>query len=294
MNHSISLEHVHKTYRDFWGRSKATALTDVSLQVVPGRVVGLIGPNGAGKTTTLKIMLGLATPTSGTVRLLDSNPEAPVVRRRIGYLPEESPFHGFLTVHETLEFYGRLFSLPRPLRTERIAQLLAMLGLVPWQHRPIRELSKGTVRRVGLAQALINNPAVLILDEPTSGLDPLACRMVKDLLVALARQGRTVLICSHLLADVEGVCDRIVLLHEGRVRADGPLGETLANHESWRLTLPSPGEKDRAAVIRAIRDLTGSEPDTATPTLSLEDYFLRQTRSDGSSIHPLAPFLMHD
>ena len=191
-----------KMFRDFWQRPKARAVNGIDFEIKPGEVVGLLGPNGSGKSTTVKMLLGLLYPTGGKVTVFGKSPREVETKREIGYLPEESYLYKFLTAEETLDFFGSLFNISKEDRKRRIDQLLDMVGLAHARYRRVGEFSKGMARRIGLAQAMINDPAFLILDEPTSGLDPLGCREVKDLILALKKRGKTVLITSHLLSDV--------------------------------------------------------------------------------------------
>jgi ABC-2 type transport system ATP-binding protein len=209
----IETRGLSKIYRDFWGRQKVRALKGLDLTVRRGEIFGLLGPNGSGKTTTIKLLLGLLFPTTGQA-LMFGKPATDVSKNeRIGYLPEESYLYKFLNAEETLDFYGRLFNLPKAVRRERTQKLLELVRVTTAKKRRLREYSKGMTRRIGLAQALINDPELIILDEPTTGLDPIGCREMKDLILDLKRQGKTVLMCSHLLADVQDVCDRIAVLH---------------------------------------------------------------------------------
>lgn len=218
---------VTKVFRDFWMRPRVRAVEDVDLQVRSGEIFGLLGPNGSGKSTTIKMLLGLLQPTGGRIAILGKRPKDVEIKRHIGYLPEESYLYRFLSGRETLEFYGRLFRLERRVMRERIDMLLEMVGLEAVQDRCVGEYSKGMQRRIGLAQALINDPKLLILDEPTSGMDPVGARQIKDLITLLASRGKTVLLCSHLLADVEDLCDRVAIMYGGRVRVEGPCRELL-------------------------------------------------------------------
>ena len=204
-----------KMFRDFWNRPKARAVNGIDFEIRPGEVVGLLGPNGSGKSTTVKMLLGLLYPSGGKVTVFGKSPRVVETKREIGYLPEESYLYKFLTAEETLDFFGSLFNLSAADRKQRIDQLLEMVGLSHARYRKVGEFSKGMARRIGLAQAMINDPAFLILDEPTSGLDPLGCREVKDLILALKKRGKTVLITSHLLSDVEDICDRVIILYGG-------------------------------------------------------------------------------
>jgi ABC-2 type transport system ATP-binding protein len=221
-----------KVFKDFWMRPRVTALDGLDLEVHPHEVFGLLGPNGSGKSTTIKLILGLLFPTRGRVSIFGKLPTETLVKSRVGYMPEESYLYRFLNARETLDFYGRLFKLERRDRQRRIGMLLEMVGLDAVQRRPISEYSKGMQRRIGLAQALINDPDFLILDEPTTGLDPLGTRQVKDLILMLRERGKTVLLCSHLLADVEDVCDRVTVLYGGKVRAMGTVKELLSISDS--------------------------------------------------------------
>src|SRR5207245_8802028 len=210
-----------KVYRDFWGRQKKVALRALNLKIQRGEIFGLLGPNGSGKTTTIKLLLGLLFPTEGDA-LVFGQPAVDVAKNeRIGYLPEESYLYRFLNAEETLDFYGRLFDLPPGERKKRSERLIDIVGLNADKKRSLREYSKGMRQRIGLAQALINDPELVILDEPTSGLDPLGTRWMKDLILDLRKQGKSVLMCSHRLDDVQDVCDRIAILYDGELQELG-------------------------------------------------------------------------
>lgn len=224
---AVEARALQKTYRDFWGRPRVAAVKDLSLRIAPGEVYGLLGPNGSGKSTTVKLLLGLLRPDGGTVKLYGLPPHHPAAKAKLGYLPEESYLYRYLTGEETLGLQARLGSLPAVERAARVDQLLTALRLQGARRRRVGEYSKGMRRRLGLAQALLHDPALLILDEPTSGLDPAGRRAVKDLIRALAERGRAVLLCSHLLAEVEDVCDRVGILDRGRMLAEGRLADLL-------------------------------------------------------------------
>ena len=209
----VSAVGLTKVFRDFWNRPKAKAVNDIDFEVREGEVVGLLGPNGSGKSTTVKMLLGLLYPTGGRLTVFGKSPRDVENKKLIGYLPEETYLYKYLTAFETLDFFASLFGLSKEERTRRCDQLLDMVGLAHARNRPVGEFSKGMARRIGLAQAMINDPAFLILDEPTSGLDPLGCREVKDLIKLLKKRGKTVIVTSHLLSDVEEVCDRIIVLY---------------------------------------------------------------------------------
>src|SRR4051794_4068674 len=210
-----------KVYRDFWGRQKKTALRALSIEIYKGEIFGLLGPNGSGKTTTIKLLLGLLFPTDGEAFVF-GQPAADVRKNeRIGYLPEESYLYRFLNAEETLDFYGRLFNLDPAKRHVKAQELIEKVGLKADRKRILKEYSKGMRQRIGLAQALINDPDLVILDEPTSGLDPLGARWMKNLIIDLRNQGKTVIMCSHRLEDVQDVCDRIAILSDGELQAYG-------------------------------------------------------------------------
>jgi ABC-2 type transport system ATP-binding protein len=217
----VETHNLTKVYRDFWGRKKKVALNALDLQIKRGEIFGLLGPNGSGKTTTIKLLLGLLFPTSGEATVFGM-PAADVRKNeRIGYLPEESYLYRFLNAEETLDFYGRLFDMPSEVREKRAAELIRLVGLEQDRKRTLREYSKGMRQRIGLAQALINDPEFIILDEPTSGLDPNGTIWMKELIRQLRDQGKTVLMCSHRLDDVQAVCDRIAILYNGDLQELG-------------------------------------------------------------------------
>ena len=217
----VSLDNVSKTFRDFWLRPTVAAVDSLSLAVRRGEVFGLLGPNGSGKSTTIKMILGLLSPSAGEVRLFGLSPRSVAARRRLGYLPELSFLHPFLTAAETIGYYAGLCGLTRREASRRTRELLAMVGLESVAKRPVGEFSKGMARRVALASALVGRPELLVLDEPTSGLDPISTKEVKTLVKALAQGGMTVLTTSHLLADAEDICDRVMILNHGKAVAEG-------------------------------------------------------------------------
>ena len=231
----IELKDVHKTFRDFWLRPTVAAVDGLSLEVRRGEVFGLLGPNGSGKSTTIKMILGLLDSSRGTVRLFGKPPRSVEARRRLGYLPELSYLHPFLTAKETLMYYAGLCGLRRKVAAGRTKQLLEMVGLSDAAKRPVGGFSKGMARRVALAAALIGKPELLVLDEPTSGLDPVSTKEVKTLVKALAAGGMTVLMTSHLLADAEDVCDRVMILNRGKSVAEGRVDELGTSLEEFFL-----------------------------------------------------------
>lgn len=271
----IQIRNLTKTYRDFWGRKKVQALNSLSLEVNKGEVFGLLGPNGSGKTTTMKLLLGLLFPTEGEISILGKPASDVSKNERIGYLPEESYLYRFLNAEETLDFYGRLFDISAEERKERTNKLIEMVGLQHARRRQLKEYSKGMTRRIGLAQALINNPDLVLLDEPTSGLDPEGTQDMKRLIHDLRDQGKTVVMCSHLLADVQDICDRIAILYGGELKELGRVEDLLKEqHETQFVT----SHLDDAAVdeIKAVLDKHGASLKTCGhPTSSLEDLFMK-------------------
>jgi ABC-2 type transport system ATP-binding protein len=271
----VRVDNLTKVFRDFWGRPKARAVNGVSFEVRAGEVFGLLGPNGSGKSTTIKMMLGLLNPTKGFIDMFGQSPRDVKTKERVGYLPEESYLYKYLDSAETLDFFGGLFALDPKEKAVRSKQLLDMVGLTATQMRTVGEFSKGMQRRIGLAQALINDPDLVILDEPTSGLDPVGCREIKDLILNLKARGKTVILSSHLLADVEDVCDRAVIYYGGKIQQYGTLEELLTERDTLRFTLPALSEEAQQEVMDTISKHVG--PDKVrveNPTQNLESFFL--------------------
>ncbi len=272
----VETRNLTKVYRDFWGRRKKTALRALNLTINRGEIFGLLGPNGSGKTTTIKLLLGLLFPTEGDGYVFGESAIQVKKNERIGYLPEESYLYRFLNAEETLDFYGRLFNMSSQRRREKTAELIEMVGLAKDKKRQLKEYSKGMRQRIGLAQALINDPELVILDEPTSGLDPLGTRWMKDLIVDLRNQGKTVLMCSHRLDDVQDVCDRIAILYDGELQEYGKVAELL--QDAARLELRAKGLKLTDEVKRDLEEVLkkhgGTLETIGHPTTTLEDLFL--------------------
>jgi ABC-2 type transport system ATP-binding protein len=263
-----------KVFKDFWGRPKARAVDNVDFEVRRGEVFGLLGPNGSGKSTTIKMLLGLLYPTKGHLTVFGASPRDVKTKARIGYLPEESYLYRYLNPGETLDFFGNLFALDAGDRHKRTEQLIEMVGLNQARTRTVGEFSKGMQRRIGLAQALINDPDLVILDEPTAGLDPIGCREVKDLILALAKRGKTVILSSHLLSDVEDVCDRAVIYYGGKIQAQGTLQELLSERDQVRITTPALSRETMDKVLHILRAEAGDNVRVDHPTQNLEAYFL--------------------
>ena len=265
-----------KVFRDFWHRDKVRAVDSLDLELMPGEVFGLLGPNGSGKSTTVKLILGLLFPTRGMVTVFGRSSRCVEVKRRIGFLPEETYLYPYLSAEETLDFYGRVFEIPRAERRRRIEALIRMVGLTGASKRRLGEYSKGMARRIGLAQALIGDPDLVLLDEPTTGLDPIGTAEVKELIAELKRRGKTVLLCSHLLADVEDVCDRIAILYGGRLRDVGRVDDLLSQRSVTQITASDLSPETVDAVAKLISQQPGAKDvEIGHPMDRLERFFLR-------------------
>jgi ABC-2 type transport system ATP-binding protein len=305
----IETKGLTKTYRPPFSRTGKTALNNLSINVRRGEIFGLVGPNGSGKTTTLKLLLGLIKPSSGSITIFGRGPRDVAVKQRIGFLPDGPYFYDHLNSFEVLDFYGKLFGYTAAQREERIPKLLDTVGLNPVDRkRVIRTYSKGMVQRVGLAQALINDPEMLFLDEPTTGLDPIGARAMKDAILAQREQGKTVLLCSHLLADVQAICDRVAILSEGQLVKFGTVRELVGPSQTFEVYATDVNEgvlKDALKrsytfekqnghvqfhadsaeqldeVLKFVRDGQGRILDVKGHSETLEDVFVRSVRSDG-------------
>ncbi|MDP7399135.1 MAG: ATP-binding cassette domain-containing protein [Lentisphaeria bacterium] len=268
-----------KVFCDFWRRPKAIAVDDIDFTIRQGEVIGLLGPNGSGKSTTVKMLLGLLRPSGGNLKVFNRDPADVRIKSRIGYLPEETYLYKYLTATETLDFFGALFNMPSKERQRRTTQLLDMVGLNSVGERPVGEFSKGMARRVGLAQALINDPDLVVLDEPTSGLDPIGCNEVKKLIRVLAERGKTVILCSHLLADVEDVCDNIYVMYGGKIRVSGELDNLLTVEDKTRIVAPKLSEEVIGRVMEILNEATpGGGVSVDHPTMNLETFFMDVVR----------------
>jgi ABC-2 type transport system ATP-binding protein len=278
---AVHTEHLTKIYRDFWGRDKVRALDDLNLTIHRGEVFGLLGPNGSGKSTTIKLLLGLIFATRGTAHVLGQPAGSTTINEKIGFLPEESYLYRFLNGEETLKFYGRLFKIPSKDLKRRVPELLDVVGLdQKSRKRKLREYSKGMARRIGLAQALINNPDLILLDEPTTGLDPIGTREMKDLILSLKEQGKTVLLCSHLLADVQDVCDRITILFRGKMQTLGHVRDLLQVRDITQVQARGL-TPEQLTELQEFLKRTGAKDATVThPTTTLEDLFVRVVRDN--------------
>jgi ABC-2 type transport system ATP-binding protein len=305
----LQTENLQKVYRPPFARVGKTALHGLTIDVKRGEIFGLVGPNGSGKTTTLKVLLGLIKPTAGKLEIFGRGPRDVAVKKRIGFLPDGPYFYDHLNSYEVLDFYGKLFGYTREEREAQQEKLLDMVGLNPAdRQRQIRTYSKGMMQRVGLAQALINDPEFLFLDEPTTGLDPIGARQMKDAILNVRDQGKTVLLCSHLLADVQAICDRVAILSEGKLVKFGTVQELVGPSQSFEVFAagiePEALKDERARkfamkeergashftansseeldeILTFIRDHGGRTTDVKGHSETLEDVFVRSVRSDG-------------
>jgi ABC-2 type transport system ATP-binding protein len=305
----IETKSLSKVYRAPFSRETKQALTDLNIDVRRGEIFGLVGPNGSGKTTTLKLLLGLIKPTSGDLTIFGQGPRDVAVKQRIGFLPDGPYFYDHLNASEVLDFYGKLFGYNDKERAERIPKLLDMVNLSPTDRkRVIRTYSKGMVQRVGLAQALINDPEVLFLDEPTTGLDPIGARQMKDAILNQRDRGRTVLLCSHLLSDVQAICDRVAIISEGKLVKFGTVRELVGPSQTFEVFAEGMSdtalknardkgfgveEAEQHIILKAasadlldqalklVRDAGGNVIDVKGHSETLEDVFVRTVKSDG-------------
>ncbi len=284
----IETRNLGKIYRDFWGRKKVAALKSLDVEVLKGEIFGLLGPNGSGKSTTIKLIQGLLFPTSGRAFVFGKDARDVTKNERIGYLPEESYLYKFLNAEETLDFYGRLFDMPAELRRERSEQLIKMVGLQHARRRQLKEYSKGMTRRIGLAQALINEPDLLILDEPTTGMDPIGSREMKDLIVRLREEGKTILMCSHQLADVQDVCDRVAILHQGELRELGRVDSLLKVRDVTEVHATQLSDSTKQKIADLIRAEGGKVISMDNPTTTMEELFLDIVQDDRPGQRPSA------
>ncbi len=273
---AVEIEGVHKRFPVHWGKGGVYAVRGVSLSIPEGGVYGLIGPNGSGKSTIMKTLVGLLSPDEGHCRLFGKPATAASNRREIGFLPENPYFYKFLTGEETVRFYGRLCGLRGQELRARCNELLELTGLKDAAHRRLSGYSKGMLQRVGLAQALVQHPRLLVLDEPTAGVDPIGSREIRDIILNLKAEGMTVFLCSHLLEQVQEICDRVGILYQGCLIAEGSMEELTRDHRRQEITLREPSPE----LLETIRTLAGDAwLDCAPARNSLESVFLRGIRA---------------
>ncbi|MFN3533518.1 MAG: ABC transporter ATP-binding protein [Candidatus Brocadia sp.] len=271
---AVRTEGLTKVYKDFWRRKSTSALTNLNLTIERGEIFGLLGPNGSGKTTTVKLLLGLLFPTSGKSWLLGYPSGDLKTKSKIGFLPEESYLYKFLNAEEILDFYAKLFDIPKKERRRRIDILLHDVGLAPYRKCTLNQYSKGMLRRIGLAQAIINDPELVILDEPTSGLDPIGSREMKDLILEFKRQGKSVVLCSHLLADVQDICDRIAIFNRGVMQVMGSVKELLSQKDVIEFMVKNLSDNDIQEVAAFIKSRNGDVVSINHPSTTLEELFV--------------------
>jgi ABC-2 type transport system ATP-binding protein len=272
-----------KRYPLAWKRRMVVALDRLDLQVRTGEVFGLLGPNGSGKSTTIKLLLGLIRPNEGEARIFGQSPDTLAARRRIGFLPENPYFYGFLTGDETLRFFGKLCGLSGAKLAARIDELIELVSLQNGRERPLRSYSKGMLQRIGLAQALIHDPDLLFLDEPTAGVDPQGSAQIRDLILRLKKMGKTVIFSSHLLEQVQEVADRVAIFSLGRKVLEGSLDELLTEKQATLVNVP--GELTEARRVELERLLAqagfaGADVQFSRPRLSLEQLYLRTVEAE--------------
>jgi len=276
---AVEIEHLVKDFRTSFKRQPLRAVDDVSLRIMPGEVYGLIGPNGSGKSTTMKALLGLVAPTSGRCAIFGRDSLQVDSRNDVGFLPENPYFYKHLSGQETLAFYGRLCGLNGARLKERIGELLELVDLEGARHRRIGGYSKGMLQRIGLAQAMIQDPRLLILDEPTAGVDPVGSRQIRDLILRLRERGITVFLCSHLLEQVQEVCDHVGIIFEGKMIRHGRLEELIAIEDQTEIILKD-ADHTLVAKIRELVTTTGGGASIVRegrPKTTLERLFLRET-----------------
>ena len=269
---AVEIQNLHKSFLGHWGKGGVYAVKGVSLSIRQGAVYGLIGPNGSGKSTIMKALVGLLSPDEGTCRVFGQPATAASNRSEIGFLPENPYFYKFLTGAETVRFYGRLCGLHGKELSARVEEMLALVGLEDAANRRLGGYSKGMLQRVGLAQALVQRPRLLVLDEPTAGVDPIGSRAIRDIILNLKEQGMTVFLCSHLLEQVQEVCDNVGILYQGCLIADGTMEEITSDRSHTEVSLRNPSPE----LLEQIRALAGDSWQGAAPARnSLESVFLR-------------------
>jgi len=286
----ISIKGLRKVFRaGFWGR-KVEALKGLDLDVRPNEIFGFLGPNGAGKTTTIKAILRLIYPSSGSIKLFGKPNNNVPIRGRIGFLPENPYFYDYLTAKEFMSFYGQLLSIGRAERAAKSKELLRMVGLEAKEDLQLRKFSKGMVQRVGLAQALLNDPDLVVLDEPMSGLDPLGRKEIRDVIVNLKKAGKTVFFSTHILPDVEMICDRVGIIREGRIVSVGTLDEILhAATQGVEVTVKGVKFSDLPAEGVANNVLRGDTLHITLDDASRVDNLIRVVLGKGGSVIEVSP-----
>ena len=280
---AVEIRHLVKDFKTSFKRQSLRAVDDVSIRIMPGEVYGLIGPNGSGKSTTMKALLGLVAPTSGQCAIFGKDSLKTDSRNEVGFLPENPYFYKHLSGEETLRFYGKLCGIKGARLKDRVKELLELVDLKGAAHRRIGGYSKGMLQRIGLAQALIQEPRLVILDEPTAGVDPVGSREIRDLIFKLREQGITVFLCSHLLEQVQEVCDHVGIIFKGKMIKEGRLEDLIAIEDQTELIMKD-ASPELVAEIEALiaRDGTAQHIRTGKPRTTLERLFLRETAKQDS------------
>lgn len=276
---AVTVENLTKVYPVPMRRQRVVAVKNLSLNVREGEVYGLLGPNGSGKSTTLKVLLGLVTPTQGKASIFGEDSRDYQSRAEVGFLPENPYFYKFLTAEETLRFYGKICGIPSRELDSRISELIALVGLEEARHRRVGGFSKGMLQRIGLAQALIQNPKLVVLDEPTAGVDPAGSRQIRDLILDLKERGKTVLLTSHLLGQVQEVCDRVGIMARGEMVKEGRLDELTTIDSQTEFIVENASEELRKKIEELVRQSGARFIDARRPQRDLEGVFLECTTS---------------
>ena len=274
---AVAVRNLTKIYPIPFRREKLVAVRDLSLEVAPGQVYGLLGPNGSGKSTTLKIVLGLVTATKGTTEIFGKDSSLVESREQVGFLPENPYFYKYLTGEEAIRFYGKICGLKRDYLETRIKNLLELVGLEDARHRRLGGYSKGMLQRIGIAQAMVQEPRLLVLDEPTAGVDPAGSREIRDMIVGLKARGITVLLCSHLLAQVQEICDRVGILAKGVMVREGPLDELISIENQTELILQDASPELLRKIEALVAEHGAQTLFSRRPQTTLERLFLEET-----------------
>lgn len=288
---AIEIEGLTKVYKGLFGRSEVLAVDNLNLRVEQGEIFGLLGPNGAGKTTTIKLLLHLIFPTKGEMRIFGVDVRKAKNRERIGYLPEDPNFHKFLTAEEFLNFHGKLYGMRKNVRKERIKELLKTVDLIEQRRKKLANFSRGMLQRISIAQALINSPDLLLLDEPTADLDPIGKKEIKDLFLRLKEEGKTIFLSSHLLSEIEKVCDRVAILNKGRLIKIGSIDELTKVEKFVEITVSNLNNTITKALqkIVLIVEITGNKVLARIENENIISQILDVIKEKGGKLISLSP-----
>jgi ABC-2 type transport system ATP-binding protein len=270
----VEIEHLTKVFKIPMRRERVVAVRDLSVRVEPGEVYGLLGPNGSGKSTTLKILLGLVSPTRGQTKVFGEDSALVRSRKDVGFVPENPYFYKFLSGEETVRFFGKLSGMGGEELENRVKELLELVGLTEAADRRVGGYSKGMLQRIGLAQALVQDPGLLVLDEPTAGVDPVGSREIRDLILALKARGKTILLCSHLLSQVQEICDRVGILARGQLVREGRVENLLSVRDRAEMVFDGASEEKLDALREAAEKLGVTVVSSGRPQTTLENLFL--------------------